>query len=252
MVWSFYHSRGKKSGYITPTLFPARWQRFLQEEVSFYASLSSSEKSRFQSAIRKFLDRVRITGVNTEVEDEDRLLVASSAVIPIFSFPDWEYSTLYEVLLYPDLFTEKFNFTGEDRTISGMVGSGGVMNHVVIFSKPALRMGFDNKHNGHNVGIHEFVHLFDKEDGSIDGIPAIIMKNQAVLPWLNLIKSNTAEILHGKSDIDAYAATNHQEFLAVVSEYFFERPNMLKKKHPELYEALCSVFQNDMASRIKD
>jgi hypothetical protein len=41
--------------------------------------------------MQQFLDRVRITGVQTEVESEDRVFVAASAIIPIFAFPNWEY-----------------------------------------------------------------------------------------------------------------------------------------------------------------
>ena len=250
LIWTIYKSKVKKSGFHVPELFPENWRRFLESEVQFYSRLSPEEKSTFEADIQKFLKRIRITGVKCEVTDEDRLLVASSAVIPIFEFPEWEYKSLCEVLLYPDLFTEKFDFTGDHRYTSGMVGSGGPMNNVVIFSKPALRQGFDNKSDKSNVGIHEFVHLFDKQDGSIDGIPGIIMKNQTVLPWLHLIKTNTEEIISGNSDINPYGTTNNQEFLAVVSEYFFERPKLLKSKHPELYEILSQVFKNDLAEKV--
>ena len=49
-------------------------------------------------------DEVRITGIRTDVDDLCRLLVAASAVIPIFGFPDWEYARLGEVLIYPSAF----------------------------------------------------------------------------------------------------------------------------------------------------
>jgi Mlc titration factor MtfA (ptsG expression regulator) len=54
-------------------------------------------------------------------------------------------------------------------------------------------------------------------------------------------------MLAGDSDINVYGATNKQEFLAVASAYFFERPQLFKEKHPELYAVLSSVFQNDLA-----
>lgn len=248
ILWLILRPKARKSGFPVPIGFPQKWRIFLLTEVNFYANLSAEEKVRFEQDIQRFLQRVRITGIKTTIDDEDRLLVASSAVIPVFAFPEWEYRSLHEVLLYPDLFTSDFDFTSEKRNISGMVGSGGVMNNVVIFSKPALRQGFDNTTDKKNVGIHEFVHLFDKEDGSIDGIPKVIMKNQAVMPWLNLIQENTKEMLDGKSDINIYGATNQQEFLAVAGEYFFERPKLLKNKHPELYATLSKVFKNNLAT----
>lgn len=247
ILYLLFRSKKIKSGLEVPEVFPDNWRLYLLKEVNFYASLDEDDKRIFEGDVQRFLKRVRITGIKTTVDDEDRLLVASSAVIPVFAFPEWEYSSLHEVLLYPDLFTEKYDFKEQGRNISGMVGSGGVMNHVVLFSKPALHQGFDNASDKMNVGIHEFVHLFDKQDGEIDGVPHLIMKNQAVMPWLHLISENTKEMLAGKSDINVYGATNKQEFLAVASEYFFERPQLFKEKHPELYAVLSSVFQNDLA-----
>lgn len=249
IVWAIYKSKFKKSGIEVPEEFPDKWRKFLEQEVEFYSSLNSADRITFENDVQRFLKRIRITGVKCTIDDEDRLLVASSAVIPVFKFPEWEYKNLLEVLLYPDLFTQEFNFEGADRYTSGMVGSGGAMNNVVIFSKPALRLGFKNSKDKHNVGIHEFVHLFDKQDGSIDGIPMIMMENQAVLPWIDLIRKKTEEMLEGKSDINVYGATNPQEFLAVTSEYFFERPHLFKEKHPQLYQILSQVFQNDLAQK---
>lgn len=249
-LWVLFRPKQIKSGLAVPAVFPSKWRTYLMNEVRFYVVLSDEDKVLFEEDIREFLTRVRITGIKTPVTDEDRLLVASSAVIPVFSFPEWKYSTLHEVLLYPDLFNKEFDLQAEKRSISGMVGSGGVLSNVVIFSLPALHQGFDNITDKKNVGIHEFVHLFDKEDGRIDGIPKVMMDNQAMLPWIKLIHENMKEMLEGESDIDLYGATNQQEFLAVTSEYFFQRPKLLKEKHPELYNILSKVFKTDLAETL--
>ena len=39
-----------------------------------------------------------------------------------------------------------------------------------------------------------------------------------------------------------YGATNQADFFAVVTEYFFERPVLLKETHPELYALLLKIF----------
>jgi len=51
----------------------------------------------------------------------------------------------------------------------------------------------------------------------------------------------------GKSDIDPYALTNEAEFLAVASEYFFEKPEKFQHMHPELYKMLCRIFDQEPA-----
>ncbi len=249
-IWLLFRPKKIKSGLDVPEAFPLEWRTYLLSKIPFYVALNHTDRARFEKDVLNFLKRVRITGVKTSVDYQDRLLVACSAVIPVFAFPEWEYSTLHEVLLYPDLFDTSFKLDSKKRSISGMVGSGGVMNRVVIFSKPALHHGFDNISDKQNVGIHEFVHLFDKEDGQIDGIPKVFLDNQAVLPWVKLMHENMAEMLKGKSDINPYGATNGQEFLAVTAEYFFQRPRLLKEKHPELYEVLSKIFQTDLAETL--
>jgi len=56
-------------------------------------------------------------------------------------------------------------------------------------------------------------------------------------------------IKDGKSDINPYALTSEAEFFAVAAEYFFEKPEQLQQKHPELYEGLKGIFRQDGASR---
>lgn len=218
------------------------------EHVAFYNALSGSEKELFEYKIQEFLLNCRITGIDTKVETIDKLLVASSAVIPIFAFSDWKYSNIHEVLLYPSRFNEKLETEGENRRIMGMVGSG-YMDGKMILSKPALRHGFKNETDKQNTSIHEFVHLIDKSDGSMDGIPALLLEKQYAIPWIDLINKKIEEIYNHSSDINPYGGENRVEFFSVASEYFFERPKLLAQKHPELYNLLEKIFKQEMATR---
>lgn len=223
---------------------PEEWRVILQEKITYYRNLADTEKQRFEEEVLRFLRTVGVSGVGTEVSLEDRLMVASSAVIPLFGFPEMNYRGLHEVLLYPASFDRHYNLGNPDEVITGMVGEG-PMNGKVIFSKPALHAGFDINTDKKNVGIHEFVHLFDKEDGEIDGIPPTLHDKTYTLPWLEMVQKKTHAILANRSDIDDYATYNRQEFFAVAGEYFFERPDLLEKKHPALYDAMRSVFHQD-------
>ncbi len=97
--------------------FPAQWRIILAGHVAFYNALSDEEKSWFEYRVQEFLVNCRITGIQTTVDATNKLLVASSAVIPIFEFENWRYSNIYEVLLYPSKFSEKFEIEGDDRNI---------------------------------------------------------------------------------------------------------------------------------------
>jgi MtfA peptidase len=230
--------------------FPPSWKMILEEKVLFYHNLPPGEKRRFEHDVSRFIKNVRITGVQTEVDITDKLLVASSAAIPVFGFPDWDYTFLDEVLLYPGSFDRNFTINSREETITGMVGSG-AMEGKMILSKPSLHRGFANESDKQNVGVHEFIHLLDKEDGDVDGIPPTLMHQKFSIPWLKLIREKTAEIHKGDKDINPYGATHEREFLAVAGEYFFERPQLLRENHPELYDMLAQAFNQDTAGLLK-
>ena len=241
LLLSLFLRSTRKSIIIQP--ISENYKTILSGQVPFYNNLNEEQKPEFENRVQHFLATTRITGVNTVVEDIDRVLVAASAVIPIFNFPGWEYVNLHEVLLYPDSFDHEFQQEGTHRSVIGMVGNG-AMNHVMILSQHELRQAFISKTGKTNTAIHEFVHLVDKTDGTIDGVPEFILEKKYILPWLELMRKEIESILKDRSDINPYGATNEAEFFAVVSEYFFERPKLLKEKHPELYQLLSEIFNS--------
>jgi Mlc titration factor MtfA (ptsG expression regulator) len=220
----------------------------LLKHVHLYQQLDAGDKQKCEHKILAFLAYIRIEGVGIGVEPLDRMLIASSAVIPVFGFEDWKYKNLSTVLLYPDTFNKDFQFEGGERSILGMVGEG-YMNGQMILSRTALIQGFSNAADKENTAIHEFVHLLDKSDGATDGVPDNLMKHEYTVPWLKMIHQEIQNIEKGKSDINPYAMTSEAEFFAVVSEYFFEKPKQLKDKHPELYRILSEIFLQDLASK---
>lgn len=217
------------------------WASFLEANVTFYRALDDEKKEVFLRWINLFLSEKRIVAVKTTVTEEDMLLVASSAIIPIFAFPYYTYPNLTEVLIYPDRFSTDYSIEGDGRNVLGMVGTG-PMEGKMILAQTALRKGFSNDNDKHNIGIHEFIHLLDKQDGSTDGLPQILMQNKISVPWIELVHQETEKIFKSKSDINPYGATNRAEFLAVIGEYFFESPEILQRKHPELYQELSEIF----------
>ena len=155
-----------------------------------------------------------------------------------------QYINLHEVLLYPGTFNADFDQGGLNRPITGMVGHG-AMQHVMIITKWELRQGFINNNDARNTAIHEFAHLIDKMDGTMDGVPEIILERKYTDRWKNLMDSTIAKMKSHGSDIDMYGSTNPAEFFAVISEYFFEQPGLLKKNHPGLYEMLGRIYKTE-------
>ncbi len=228
------------------------WHELLMEHVAFYKRLEPKQRTHFRKRMQAFLDEVYVEGVEIGLSELDYVLVAASAVIPVFGFGDWQYNNLGGVLIYPSSFNEelKFHDTAADKRILGMVGTGQFEGQMIL-SKKALHHGFSNKTDKQNTGIHEFIHLIDKTDGFTDGIPERLLDNEYSIPWLNLMHTQMEAIYDNKSDIRAYGGTNKQEFFAVVSEYFFERPFLFKRKHPELHKILSECFETESYAKQK-
>jgi Mlc titration factor MtfA (ptsG expression regulator) len=229
--------------------FPASWEQVLQSHVAFFRALPPHEKERFRQLIKVFLDEVRITGIETEVDDTIRVLVAASAAIPIFGFHDWEYHRLGEVLVYPKSFGEDYQTTGNaDENILGMVGLQ-QLRGVMVLSKPSLLAGFDTPSTGDNAGIHEFAHLV--ELGEVEsGLPPEVPW-QAVKHWVQYVAGELSHPSRNRSSIRGYAYTNEHEFFAVLAEYFFKSQDLLKKRDPQLYGMLQEMFHQNTASLMK-
>jgi MtfA peptidase len=223
---------------------PENYKELLSDYVKFYRQLDDAGKDAFEKRVEEFLAAVKITGVNAEVEDLDKMLIAAGAIIPVYAIRDWQYINLHEVLLYPGAFNADFDQHGDDRNIAGMVGTGALQN-VMVITKWQLRQGFINNNDARNTAIHEFVHLVDKMDGTVDGVPEIILERKYTGQWLSMMNATILQMKTNGSDIDMYGATNTAEFFAVISEYFFEQPDSLQLNHPDLFEMLERIYKTN-------
>ena len=223
--------------------FPDAWEQILSAHVAFFVAMDAGGKARFRQVVQIFLDEVRITGIRTELDETVRVLVAASAVIPIFGFHDWDYHRLREVLIYPDAFDDDYQSAkGSDVAMLGMVG----LHHlsgVMILSKPALLAGFAHPSGKQNVGVHEFAHLVEREADDY-GLPPEVPW-MVVRQWVRYVARELARPPEHHAHINRYAYTNSHEFFAVLAEYFFTSPDILKHKDPALYDMLRNMFHQD-------
>ena len=125
-------------------------------------TLNQKEKIQFEKDMLRMRLNCGITGIKIEVDETDKLLAASRAVIPVFHSQNWRYTNLFEVLFYPNKFNEYFKTGGKNRRILGMVGTG-YLEGIMILPKPALHQGFANESDKKNTEIYKFVHLIENE-----------------------------------------------------------------------------------------
>jgi len=224
---------------------PPAWRRLLTRRSAHYRRLPPDLRARFECDLRLFLAEKRITGVEAEVTDDLRVLVAASAVTLSVGWPAFEWDRLTEVLLYPQAFDPDYRF--DKRSYAGMAHPSGE----VILSIPALRRSFADPEDGYHAGYHEFAHLLDLEASPhgmvFDGVPAGIAGAPAER-WATLARREMERVGRGGSVLDGYAASSPVEFFAVAVESFFERPVELRARHARLYAVLAAYFRQDPAA----
>jgi len=223
------------------TTFKPNWRTFLTEKVLFYNNLTEQQKLAFEQRIIRFLDNYQIKGIDTILTDYDKLLVAASGIIPVFNFPTWYYKDLKTIYLYPNSFSINHPLLPEKPLLNGLVGYGG-LKHKMYLSRKALYESFEKDFDGKHTGIHEFLHLIDMEDGEADGVPDILIPKAYIKPWKELIQKEIERICNKDSILSDYACENAAEFFAESGVVFFENPDKLKAKHPELYRVLELIF----------
>ena len=217
----------------------------LERSVPYYRKLDDEGRRRFEDDVRIFLAEQVITGAGgRSVDREAKLLIAASAAMLTHGLPDWEWSRVRDIVVYPRAFDERYD-TEKEGNVAGQVHLRGP----VIFSRRELHHGFRDAGDGLHVGLHELAHVIDMEDGSADGLPADL-DWMATAPWVKTVASRLRRVRarqgSGRRDVlRPYAGTNEAELFAVAVEAFFERPGRLARLDPELFALLRDYFNQD-------
>ena len=97
------------------------------------------------------------------------------------------------------------------------------------------------------MGLHEFAHLLDVDQTHFDGIPVGLDEAQA-RAWLAVAEREMERLRRGRSAFDDYGAHDPVEFFAVAVEAFFEIPQLVRRRHREVYAILSAYFRQDPAA----
>ena len=154
--------------------------------------------------------------------------------------------------MYPDEFVVPRHFEDEsgvvheyDDVLSGEAWEGGPL----IISWHDVQMAGD----GYNVVIHEFAHKLDMLNGEADGMPAL-HSGITEAEWDAKFSAAYDDFCRRVDDddtlIDPYASTDPAEFFAVLSESFFETPDLIAEEYSALYGLLCRYYRQDPLSRL--
>ncbi|MBT8255465.1 MAG: zinc-dependent peptidase [Bacteroidia bacterium] len=201
----------------------------LEKDFSFYSKLTEKEKRQFEHRVATFISEKKFIGrEGIEVTDRMKILIASVGCMLSFGRRNYDYALIQYILVYPDEFYSKIN----DSRHKGEFNPHG---RALVLSWKDFEEGYQITNDNRNLGIHEFMHAMQLEARKSRDLDSTRFAKQ----FQNILKQLTHKEVKDKLDetqfFRAYAFTNQYEFMAVLTEYFFESPKDFKSHFPKLY-----------------
>lgn len=248
-----WYLRGLRRKRLIAKPFPSEWEKILENNVPLYTHLPPSLKRQLHGHIQVLLAEKKFEGCGgLKMTDEIKVTIAAQACILLLNRKTNYYSRLDSILVYPSTFVAKdITYLGNQVYIEGQAAHLGESwrEGVVVLAWDNVKRGAMDLKDGQNVVLHEFAHQLDQEDGAADGAP-VLERSSRYITWARILSKEYEKLqreVKGGLDtvMDEYGATDPAEFFAVATETFFEKPQEMRRKHPELYEALKSYYKLD-------
>lgn len=224
------------------------WQDALQR-CSPARRLGASDQASLRVLATLFLQRKSLEPTEgLQLNDADRVLLATHACVPILKLGlDW-YDGWHSVIVYPDAFIPR----RQQVDAAGVVHQSDAVLAGEAWGRGPVILSWANVLNiggkiDHNVVIHEMAHKLDMLNGATNGFPPLHRKmdrrmwSQVFSAAWNRLKEQQAS--GAALPINAYALESPAEFFAVASEHFFEAPAGLLECLPDVYRQLEQFYR---------
>jgi len=254
--WNTLFSRSEAG--IDRPASDAEWQQAVSTALALplFFGLSEEEQATLRGLAEQLLADKSLTPVSGAVLDVSlRAAIALQAALPILhlgypAYPGWREIVLYPGEFVPDReVTDDFGVVHRVRhPLSGEAWEGGPL---VLSLDDVAASGHCQ---GYNVVIHEFAHKLDMRNGAVDGLP-VLHAGMSIETWaaaFNAAYQDFCRRVDAGEDpeIDPYAAESPAEFFAVLTEYFFEAPDVLQEHYPAVYQQMRLYYRQDPLTRL--
>lgn len=233
----------------------ALWSATL-EGCEFTRALSPEERARLREHVGWFLADKSFSGAaGLELDDAKMVAIATQACMLILGLDRSFFRGWVGIIVYPTQFLPRHKWVDEagvvhedDRALMGEARHDGP---VILSWDDVASAG---PADGVNVVIHEFAHKLDMLNGSANGFPPL-HADMSRKRWSAAFGAAYEDFgrcvaRHVYTPIDPYAAESPAEFFAVLSEMFFERPDVLHGEYPEVYDQMRQFYRQDPAARL--
>lgn len=231
---------------------PAEYYDWLEADTPFFTRLPSRDQRRLVDLSRIFIrEKAWDPRDAFELTDRIRLSIAAQACLLLLGLDDHDYyPNVKRIVIFPAI----YGLPTHDGLVMRDVPAAGQANFrgPIALAWDAAAGGAMNPDDARNVVFHEFAHKLDMLDGWVDGTPPLA--GRAMFDrWVAVMTRQYDALREAVSErrrtlLDGYGATNPAEFFAVATETFFEKPDQLHQRLPELYAVLADYYQQDPAN----
>lgn len=255
MRWPVLHWRrsvNRQQKLIDATLWRATSQR-----LPLLDGLSAAESARLRELASRFLHEKSLEPVTGfRLTEPMRVAIAAQACLPVLLLGLAWYAEWTSLVVYPS------RFVTHQQTVDGAgvvhqydeVRSGEAWSRGPVVLSWADVQAAGRYRDGYNVVVHEMAHKLDLLNGAVNGFPPLPMAMNRKC-WTAAFQQAYQTLRHDlerhrHTVIDAYAAEDPGEFFAVLSELFFELPDVVLAECPKVYQQLMEFYQQDPHSRL--
>src|SRR5215470_12884442 len=255
-MWRAFRNWRRNRILARETLDERAWSAALQR-LPFTTRLSMEERERLKQLTILFLHDKRFSGAHgLHLSDAMRLHIAIQACILVLNLGIEFYRGWREVIVYPAGFVPRHQYTDEIGVVhegdEAYAGEAWLHGPVILSWADIADSEYPD---GVNVVVHEFAHKLDMLNGSADGYPPLHrgMDRRSWSETFNAAYRDLCTRVDAGEDtiIDPYASESPGEFFAVLSEAFFELPDVVQTEYPRVYSQLAQFYRQDPLARLK-
>ena len=227
------------------------------ERLPILHGLTADERTRLREAASLFIhDKTFSAAGGADVDAATRHLIALQACLLTLNLGEDSYHGWSEIILYPEEFLRDFEEIDDagvvHRSRDILAGESWHGGPLVLSLADVAASG---QADGINVVLHEFAHKLDMLNGDANGFPPL-HRGMDAAAWARDF-STAYEDLCARVDagedtaIDPYATYDPAEFFAVLTEVFFETPDLLDAEYPAIYRQLQQFYRQHPLARLE-
>ena len=225
--------------------------------LPLFDGLSAEERARLRELASRLLADKMFSGAGgAEVDAGMATAIAAFAALPVLNLGYGWYEGWNEIVVYPG----EFVYEGEQMDEAGVVHHVRHARSGEAWEGGAMVLSWEDvewsgRGEGFNVVIHEFAHKLDMKNGDANGRPPLHSGMDAQA-WAHDFQTAYDDLCRRvdrgeETAIDPYAAESPAEFFAVLSEYFFEAPEVLQQAYPAVYGQMAKFYLQYPLARLR-